>query len=106
MNDFDYETFFARQLEALGTPGDILFLISTSGGDRKSGASMNLVMAGELALSKNIKLFSLVGKNGGELSRISHQSVRASSYETSHIQEAHIAIIHSICLLLDGFAAD
>lgn len=100
-NDFGFDSYFSRQIEAHGRPGDILFLISTGGGDRSNNASMNLVSAADLALQKGMKLYSLVGKTGGELSRISHEFIKVRSFETSHIQEAHIAIIHAICLILD-----
>jgi phosphoheptose isomerase len=101
-NDFGFDTYFKRQVEALGRSGDILFLISTGGGDRSNNASMNLVNAADVALKKGIRLYSLVGKSGGELSKISHEFIKVSSFETSIIQEAHIALIHSICLALDN----
>jgi len=105
-NDFTFDTYFARQVEALGCPGDILFLISTSGGDSTNGISMNMVNAAEKALSMGLKLYSLVGKTGGELGKLSHESIKVASFTTSHIQEAHIAIIHAICLGLDELDQD
>ena len=48
-----------------------------------------------------IVLYSIVGKSGGELSKISHEYIKVESFITSHIQEAHITIIHSICEALD-----
>ena len=101
-NDFGYETYFKRQVRAHGKAGDILFLISTGGGDREKGYSMNLVSAADEAKNIGMKLFSLVGKTGGELEKVSHNSIKVSSFKTSHIQEAHIAIIHSICEILDS----
>ena len=106
VNDFDFNTYFARQVEALGRSGDILFLISTGGGDRVSNASMNLVNAADVALRKDIRLYSLVGKTGGELSKISHEFIKVPSFETSIIQEAHIALIHAICLALDSLTLE
>jgi len=103
-NDFGFESYFRRQVESLGREQDVLFLISTGGGDRASGASMNLVEAADLAREKGMRLYSLSGKAGGELSRISHECVKVDSFETSHIQEAHIAIIHCICLAIDEMA--
>ena len=100
-NDFGFDSYFERQIEALGKPKDILFLLSTSGGDRKKGYSMNLVTAADKALELSLKVYSLVGKTGGELMKISNKCIKVSSFETSHIQEAHIAIIHSICEGLD-----
>jgi D-sedoheptulose 7-phosphate isomerase len=65
---------------------------------------MNLVKAADKALQMNMKLYSLVGKDGGELSKISHEFIKVASYETSIIQEAHIAVIHAICLVIDNLA--
>jgi phosphoheptose isomerase len=103
-NDFGFDTYFTRQVEALGQAGDILFLITTGGGDRANGASMNLVDAAEKAIDMGLKVYAIAGKTGGELSKISHEFIKVSSFETCHIQEAHIAIIHAICLSLDELA--
>jgi len=100
-NDFGFDTYFSRQVEAHGKHGDILFLISTGGGDREKGYSMNLVNAADKALSIGMTLYSIVGKSGGELNKMSHKSITVKSFVTSHIQEAHITIIHSICEILD-----
>ena len=100
-NDFGFDSYFVRQVEAFGQPGDVLFLISTGGGDKEKGYSMNLVDAGYKALEKKLLLYSIVGKTGGELYKISHECVIVPSFITSHIQEAHIAIIHSICEYLE-----
>ena len=103
-NDFGFDSYFSRQVKAHGKPGDILFLISTGGGDREKGYSMNLVHAADVALEMGLTLYSLVGKTGGELSKISHEYIVVQSNATSHIQEAHITIIHSICESLDKLA--
>lgn len=104
-NDFSFDTYFERQVEALGRKGDVLFLITTGGGDRANGASMNLVRAADKALAMGLTLYSIAGKTGGELSKISHEFVKVPSFETSHIQEAHIAVIHCLCLALDKLTA-
>ena len=100
-NDFDHKDYFTRQVEALGKEKDILFLISTGGGDLKKGFSINLVRAALYAIQRGIIVFSLVGKSGGELEKISKRSVKVKSDITSHIQEAHISIIHYICETLE-----
>ena len=102
-NDFGFDSYFERQLDAYAKKGDILFLLSTGGGNIKKGYSMNLVRAAKLALKKKIKLYSLVGKTGGELHKISNISIKIDSFTTSHIQEAHIAIIHYICETLEKY---
>ena len=102
-NDFGFDSYFTRQVQAFGQPGDVLFLISTGGGNAKSGFSMNLVGAGRKALDIGLNLYSIVGKTGGELAKISHECVIVDSSVTSYIQEAHIAIIHAICECLDYY---
>jgi len=101
-NDFGFLTFFKRQVQAHGKDGDILFLISTGGGEEKSGASMSLVEAAKEAKKKNLKVISLIGKTGGLLKDISDISIIVDSNITSFIQEAHIAILHCICENLDN----
>ncbi len=100
-NDFEFETFFSRQVDALGNEGDILFLITTGGGNKDNGASMNLVSAAEKARQKGLSIVSVAGKDGGILKDFSDISIVVKSYETANIQEAHIAIIHAICYCLD-----
>ena len=101
-NDFDHLDFFSRQVEAYGASNDILFLISTGGGDVEKKLSINLINAANKALENKIKVISLIGKSGGELEKISNKYVKVKSNITSHIQEAHIAIIHYICESLEN----
>ena len=63
-NDFGFDTFFKRQVEANGKNGDILILLSTGGGNREAKTSMNLVYAAEEAKRNGIKVISLIGKSG------------------------------------------
>jgi len=100
-NDFEFNSYFTRQVEALGNEGDILFLITTGGGNRENGASMNLVHAAEKARKMGLKIITIAGKGGGILKDFSDISITVKSNETSNIQEGHIAIIHSICICLD-----
>ena len=62
---------------------------------------MNLVHAAKEAQKRNIKIISLLGKSGGILKELSNLSIVVESNITSHIQEAHIAILHCICEILD-----
>lgn len=102
MNDFDHLDFFSRQVDAYGNDKDILFLISTGGGDLEKKLSINLIRAANKALEKNMLVISLVGKTGGELEKISDLHYKVLSNITSHIQEAHISIIHYICESLEN----
>ena len=100
-NDFEFETFFKRQVQALGNKGDILFLITTGGGNRENGASMNLVYAAEKARELGMSIFTIAGKGGGILEDFSDLCITVKSNETSNIQEAHITILHAICFCLE-----
>ena len=101
-NDFGFVSYFKRQVEAHGKENDVLFLISTSGGDEKSGSSMSLVEAANEAKKRKLKVISLIGKTGGKLKNISNIEITVESNVTSFIQEAHISILHCICENLDS----
>jgi D-sedoheptulose 7-phosphate isomerase len=94
-NDDTFDNIFARQLQALGKPGDMLIVISTS------GHSKNILNA--LSVARELQLYSvgLLGKNGGEAKELCDLPLVVQSNVTSHIQEAHIAIIHAICVCID-----
>ena len=100
-NDFGFETYFERQVKAHGNEGDILFLISTGGGDLQNGASIGLIKAAEEAKKRKMFLISLVGKSGGELKKISDICIHVSNDTTAFIQEAHMSILHCICEILE-----
>jgi D-sedoheptulose 7-phosphate isomerase len=93
-NDFDFEGIFARQVQALGKPEDVLLGISTSGGSR------NVIRAVEIARSLNIKSIVLTG-NGGRLSELADIAVGVPSDCTAHIQETHLAVEHIVCHLVE-----
>lgn len=95
-NDFDYNMIFSRQIEALGQKGDVLLGISTSGN------SKNIIEAVKYAAQKNIITISLTGDSGGELSGISDLIIKVPSSNTPIIQNAHIAICHTICELVES----
>ena len=90
-NDFDFETVFSRQVEALGNDKDCLIAISTS------GKSKNILRAVEAAKSKGMIVIGLTGCEGGELSKQATVSVIVPSAVTARIQEAHISIGHWWC---------
>ena len=100
-NDFGFETYFERQVEANGNKDDILFLLSTGGGNIKKKISTNLIYAAKMAKKKKLKVISLVGKSGGYLYKNSDISIKIKSNSTSVIQEAHMTILHSICYYLE-----
>jgi phosphoheptose isomerase len=93
-NDFGYEGVFARQVEALGKAGDLLVGISTSGN------SPNVIRAVESALRIGMRTIALTGL-GGRLPAMADVAVSVPSADTQHIQEAHLAIEHIICELVE-----
>jgi D-sedoheptulose 7-phosphate isomerase len=94
-NDFGFEGVFARQVEALGRPGDVLVGISTSGN------STDAVRAFEQAAAQGIRTVALTGEDGGELAPMADVAIRIPSRETSHIQEAHIAVGQLLAFLVE-----
>lgn len=94
-NDYGYECVFARQIEALGQDGDVFFAISTSGN------SPNIVRALELARSTGMATIGLTGANGGRMPRLCDYCLRIPSSVTMKIQEAHLALEHIFCLLVE-----
>jgi D-sedoheptulose 7-phosphate isomerase len=88
-NDYGYEHVFARELQSIGSPNDVVILISTSGN------SQNILLAAKVALKNNITVFGLTGQNGGQLAQLC-ECVTVPSSETARIQECHILIGHII----------
>ncbi len=93
-NDYGVEGIFARQVEALGRPDDVLIAISTSGN------STNVVRAATTAREAGISVIALTGA-GGELAASADVAIRVPSRVTAHIQECHIAIEQLLALLVE-----
>lgn len=89
-NDYGFDRVFARQIEALGKPGDVLLAISTS------GQSANVLEAARAAKERGIHVLALTGKDGGALAALADVEVRVpwSGY-ADRIQEMHIKCIHA-----------
>jgi D-sedoheptulose 7-phosphate isomerase len=94
-NDSDFSGVFSRQLEAIGRPGDVVIVISTS------GRSANLLAALEVAATRDIHSIGLLGCEGGLLASEVDCAIVVPCHETQHIQESHGAIVHLICMLLE-----
>jgi D-sedoheptulose 7-phosphate isomerase len=93
-NDAGFEGVFARQVEGLGKPGDVLLGISTS------GRSRNVIAAFETAAKKGISTIALTGE-GGDMQRLSDCAIVIPSSDTQHIQEAMLPVEHLICELVE-----
>lgn len=94
-NDYSFNKVFSRQVEAYGRPGDVLVGISTS------GYSKNVIEAFNTANKYDLTTIALTGKNGGKLRELADISIVVPSQITSHIQEVHINIIHTICEIVE-----
>ena len=90
-NDYDFSKVFSRQLQGLGSSGDVLLAISTS------GSSPNVIEAAKVAKEMGIRVIALSGRGGGKLAEICDVSIVVESDETARIQECHIFIGHTIC---------
>ncbi len=93
-NDCGFEGIFERQVEALGSAGDVLIGISTSGN------SANVIRAVEAARKRNMPTIALTG-NGGRLTAIADVVIGVPSADTQHIQEAHLVVEHIVCELVE-----
>ncbi|WP_018085581.1 D-sedoheptulose 7-phosphate isomerase [Desulfurispora thermophila] len=94
-NDYDFREVFARQVAALGCPGDLLVAISTSGN------SPNVLRASEVAREKGMKIVGLTGGEGGKLKGLCDLCINIPSKSTPRIQEIHILIGHIVCQLVE-----
>ena len=103
-NDYSFNTFLKRQVQSYGSTGDVLFLLSTSGGSLRHKKSINLIKAAEEARKKGLFVISLLGKNGGDLKKkiYSNYFYLVKSDNIAIIQQAHINILHYICLIIDS----
>lgn len=95
INDYGYEHVFSRQLMGLGSSGDVLVGITTS------GESQNVLNAFDVAKKIGILTVGLLGKGGGKASSLCNQSIIVPSNNTARIQEMHILIGHILCDLIE-----
>jgi D-sedoheptulose 7-phosphate isomerase len=94
-NDNGFDEIFARQLRALGRPGDVLVALSTS------GDSGNVIRAAEQAREMGIKVVGLLGRDGGALRALCDVPIVVRHASTARIQEAHMLIGHTLCGMVE-----
>jgi len=95
VNDYGYEYIFSRQIEALGSKGDVLIGISTS------GQSENVNNALRIANENELHTVGLLGKEGGAALHVASHTIVVPSQSTARIQEMHITIGHILCELIE-----
>ena len=94
-NDYSYEDIFSRQIEGLGSDGDVFFAISTSGN------SPNIIKALKKASSMGILTIGLTGRDGGLMKNLCDICICVKSNSTPRIQETHLLIEHIICSMVE-----
>ena len=96
VNDCDPNAAFAQQVWGYGNAGDLLIVISTSGN------AENLLLAAAAAHAKGMKVALLTGENGGKLAKVADIILRAPAKETYQVQEYHLPLYHSLCLMVEN----
>jgi D-sedoheptulose 7-phosphate isomerase len=97
-NDYDFDAVFAKQVQAIGSPGDVLLAISTSGN------SGNVLAAVAAAQAREMTVIALTGRNGGKLAaRLTETDVHicVPHERTARIQEVHLLVVHCLCDAVD-----
>ena len=97
-NDYDFNSIYSKQVQALGAPGDVLVAITTSGN------SANVLAAVEAARAKEMTVIALTGRGGGKLrERLGETDVHicVPHERTARIQEVHILVLHCLCDAVD-----
>ncbi len=94
-NDLGFERVFARQVEALGRPGDVLVVITTS------GTSPNVRAAIAEAGAREIFTLGLTGSAGGEFAALCDLAIVVPASHTPLVQEAHLVVEHLLCEALE-----
>ena len=90
-NDYDFDSVFSRQVEALGAPGDVAWGISTS------GSSRNVVQGLAAARARGLRTIGMTGARGAALAAVSDVVLVAPATATARIQELHVVTYHAIC---------
>ncbi|MEM7680772.1 MAG: SIS domain-containing protein [Planctomycetota bacterium] len=94
-NDLDFERVFARQVEALGRPGDVLLAMSTS------GQSPNVVAGLRRAKELGLATIALLGRDGGACQGLADVELIVAHPRTARVQEAHQVLLHALCGAVD-----
>jgi D-sedoheptulose 7-phosphate isomerase len=99
-NDFGFDEIFARQVEALAHPGDLLVIHSTSGN------SPNVLRAADAARAKGVTVLSLSARDGGALRERSDVALVIPAERTDRAQEIHLCVQHIICEIVEAALDD
>ena len=97
LNDVNGEFSYAQLVQGLGSAGDVLVGISTS------GKAKNVCYAFEVAAARGITSIALTGENDSMLSELASVSIHVPETETYKIQELHLPVYHSLCLMIEEY---
>jgi phosphoheptose isomerase len=95
-NDYGFDQIFARQVAALGQPGDVLICLTTS------GKSKNVLRALEEAKVRGLKTIALLGRDGGSTIGIANVDLLVKNDSTARVQEAHQILLHVLCEIIEA----
>ena len=97
-NDYDFNVIFSKQVQAIGSPGDVLLAITTSGN------SANVLAAVEAAHAKEMSVIALTGRDGGKMRKLLLETdvhICVPHERTARIQEVHLLVVHCLCDAVD-----
>jgi D-sedoheptulose 7-phosphate isomerase len=94
-NDYGFDEIFARQVAALGVPGDVLICLTTS------GKSKNVIRALEEGKARGLKTIAFLGRDGGSAVGLADLDLLVKSDSTARVQEAHQLLLHVLCELIE-----
>jgi D-sedoheptulose 7-phosphate isomerase len=94
-NDFGYREVFARQVAALGRPGDVLVCLSTS------GRSANVLAAADEAARRSLPVIAMVGPDPSPLDDVAEVSLHVPGQTSGQVQQGHATVGHLLCALAD-----
>lgn len=94
-NDIGYDDVFARQVQALGAPGDLLLAFSTS------GQSRNLIQAFKVARRQGLTCLAVLGSGGGDLAQLADKAIIIPADDSQRVQEAQVLVLHLLCELVE-----
>lgn len=99
-NDFGFDTVYARQIEALARPGDVVMGISTS------GTSKNVIQGLRAANAIGCVTIAFTGAAGGECAALASLALKVPSKITAHVQECHLLVGHVLCGAVEAAFSD
>lgn len=97
-NDYDFNAIFSKQVQAIGSPGDVLLAITTSGN------SANVLAAVDAAHAREMSVIALTGRDGGKMRRLLLETdvhICVPHERTARIQEVHLLVVHCLCDAVD-----